>query len=112
MFTLGNGVYRKKKRYLLATYLLCLAEAYNPFFRQEIWVVKGSKTDVQIYLSPALIDTIKDAYFATPTAFGFKFMNHFVSSHPTLAEPEMTIPLVALGATAVSYESVIMISHD
>ncbi|PPR00388.1 hypothetical protein CVT26_009669 [Gymnopilus dilepis] len=66
-----------------------------------IWLTKGSKTDIQIFLSPALIDTIKEAFFATPTAFGFRFKDEYVSSHPTRPEPELTIPLVALGATAL-----------
>ncbi|PPQ86605.1 hypothetical protein CVT26_015013, partial [Gymnopilus dilepis] len=72
--------------------------------RKAIWLSKGSKTDIEsVFLSPALIDTIKEAFFATPTGFGFRFKGEYVSSHPTLPEPELTIPLVALGATGVSY---------
>ncbi|PPQ86667.1 hypothetical protein CVT26_012967, partial [Gymnopilus dilepis] len=65
--------------------------------RKVIWLSKGSKTDIEsVFLSPALIDTIKEAFFATPTGFGFRFKGEYVSSHPTLPEPELTIPLVAL----------------
>lgn len=66
-------------------------------------MTKGSKTDVQIYLNSGLIDLIKDAFFTTSSAFGYKYKDLYVSSHPTQPEPELTIPLVALGATAVSF---------
>jgi len=65
-------------------------------------MARNSVTDVQIYLNPGLIDLIKTAFFNGPTAFGYKFKKHYVTSHPDRKEPELTIPVVALGATAVS----------
>jgi len=69
---------------------------------EPVWMVKNSATDIQIYLNPGLIDLIKTAFFNGPTGFGYKFKQYYVSSHPELKEPELTIPIVALGATAVS----------
>ena len=65
-------------------------------------MARNSVTDVQIYLNPGLIDLIKTAFFNGPTAFGYKFKKHYVTSHPDHKEPELTIPVVALGATTVS----------
>jgi len=65
-------------------------------------MARNSVTDVQIYLNPGLVDLIKTAFFNGPTAFGYKFKKHYVTSHPDRKEPELTIPMVALGATAVS----------
>ena len=65
-------------------------------------MVKNSVNNIQIYLNPGLIDLIKTAFFNGPTGFGYKFKQYYVSSHPELKEPELTIPMVALGATAVS----------
>jgi len=65
-------------------------------------MARNSVTDVQIYLNPGLIDLIKTAFFNGPTAFGYKFKEHYVTSHPDRKEAELTIPVVALGATAVS----------
>jgi Domain of unknown function (DUF6532) len=66
-------------------------------------MMKGSATDVQIYLNPGLIDLIKNSFFNSPTAFGYKYRDYYVSSHPDGGrnEPELTISIVALGATAV-----------
>jgi len=64
-------------------------------------MVKNSVADIQIYLNPGLIEVIKTAYFNGPTGFGYKFKQYYVSSHPELKEPELTIPIVALGATTV-----------
>ncbi|PPQ66418.1 hypothetical protein CVT26_011287 [Gymnopilus dilepis] len=68
---------------------------------EPIWLTKRSQSEVYVYLNPALIDLIRDAFFSNPTAFGYKFKEYYVSSHPTQVEPELTIPLVALGATAL-----------
>ena len=65
-------------------------------------MVKNSLTDIQIYLNPGLIDLIKTAFFNGPMGFGYKFKKYYVSLHSNLKEPELTIPIVALGATAVS----------
>ena len=65
-------------------------------------MVKNSLTDIQIYLNPGLIELLKTAFFNGPTGFGYKFKQFYVSSHPDHKEPELTIPIVALGATAVS----------
>lgn len=65
-------------------------------------MARNSVSDVQIYLNPGLIDLIKTAFFNGPTAFGYKFKKYYVTSHPDRKEPELTIPVVALGATAVS----------
>ena len=43
------------------------------------------------------------AFFNGPTAFGHKFKEHYVSSHPDRKEQELTMSIVALGATAVRY---------
>ncbi|EDR06121.1 uncharacterized protein LACBIDRAFT_329281 [Laccaria bicolor S238N-H82] len=67
---------------------------------KPIWMVKNSVTDIQIYLNPGLINLIKTAFFNSPTGFGYKFKKYYVSSHPTLKDPELMIPIVALGATA------------
>ena len=54
-------------------------------------------------ISQSRIDRLnKTAFFNGPTAFGFKFKEYYVSSHPDRTEPELTMSIVALGATAVS----------
>jgi hypothetical protein len=63
--------------------------------------MKSTPNEVQIYLNPGLIDLIKIAFFNGPTAFGFKFREFYVSTHPVRKEPELTMSIVALGATAV-----------
>ena len=65
-------------------------------------MTKSSANGVQIYLNPGLIDLIKISFFNGPTAFGYKFKEFYVSSHPDRKEPELTMSIVALGATAVS----------
>jgi hypothetical protein len=72
------------------------------FVFEPVWMVKNSLTNIQIYLNPGLIELIKTAFFNGPTGFGYKFKKYYVSSHPSLKEPELTNPIVALGATAVS----------
>jgi len=69
-----------------------------------IWITEGKGADLQIYLNPAIIDCISKTFFSGPSAFGFKFRSCYVTSLPgtTHTEPEITIPIVALGATAVS----------
>ena len=71
-------------------------------FLEPVWMARNSVSDVQIYLNPGLIDLIKTAFFNGPTAFRYKFKKHYVTSHPDRKEPELTIPVVALGVTAVS----------
>ena len=71
-------------------------------FLEPVWMARNSVTDIQIYLNPGLIDLIKTAFFNGPTAFGYKFKKHYVTSHPDHKEPELTIPVVALSAMAVS----------
>lgn len=71
------------------------------FIFEPIWLTKTSATEVQIYLNPGLIDLIKTAFFNGPTAFGFKYKEHFVSSHPDHKELELTMSIVALGTTTV-----------
>ena len=73
----------------------------TPLF-EPVWMVKNSSTDIEIYLNLGLIKLIKTAFFNGPTGFGYKFKKYYVSSHPTLKEPKLTILIVALGATAVS----------
>jgi uncharacterized protein DUF6532 len=70
---------------------------------EAIWLTKRTANEVQIYLNPGLIDLIKMAFFNGPTAFGHKFKEHYVSSHPDRKEQELTMSIVALGATAVRY---------
>ena len=69
---------------------------------EPVWMVKNTVTDIQIYLNPGLIDIMKTAFFNGPTGFGYKFKQYYVSSHLELKEPELTIPIIALGAMAVS----------
>ena len=69
---------------------------------EPVWMVKNSLTDIQIYLNPGLVELLKTAFFNGPTGFGYKFKQFYVSSHPDHKEPELTIPIVALGATTVS----------
>ena len=69
---------------------------------EPVWMVKNSATDIQIYLNPSLIDVMKTAFFNGLTGFGYKFKQYYMSSHPECKEPELTIPIVALGATVVS----------
>ena len=72
-------------------------------FFEVIWLMKSSANEVQIYLNPGLIDLIKVAFFNGPTGFGFKYKEYFMSSHPDHKEPELTMSIVALGATAVCH---------
>lgn len=86
-------------------------EVWSPFsfdltlmsLPQPIWLMKGLKTDVQIYLNLGLVETIQDAFFGTTLAFGYKFKGIYVSLHLSKAEPELTRAIVALRATAVSF---------
>ena len=61
--------------------------------------MKGSATDVQIYLNPGLINLIKNSFFNTPMAFGYKYRDYYMLSHlnPDHNEPELTISIIALG---------------
>ncbi|PPR02153.1 hypothetical protein CVT26_012114 [Gymnopilus dilepis] len=68
---------------------------------KPIWLTKRSSTEVFIYLNPGLIDLLHYSCFATSGGLGWKFKEFYTSSHPTQSEPELTIPLVALGATAL-----------
>jgi hypothetical protein len=71
------------------------------FFFEPVWMTKSSATGVQIYLNQGLVDLLKTAFFNSPTAFGYKYKDCYVSSHPDHKEPELTMSIVALGATAV-----------
>jgi hypothetical protein len=96
----GNGPPIRMERYvynILFTHWHSLIR-----FLEPVWMARNSVSDVQIYLNPGLIDLIKTAFFNGPTAFGYKFKKYYVTSHPDRKEPELTIPVVALGATAVS----------
>jgi Domain of unknown function (DUF6532) len=66
-------------------------------------LTKGSANEVLIYQNPGLIDLIRMVFFNGPTAFGFKFREYYASTHlnPVRKEPELTMSIVALGATAV-----------
>ncbi|CAA7268815.1 unnamed protein product [Cyclocybe aegerita] len=66
---------------------------------KPMWVVKAK----EIYLNPALVSVLKEAFFDTPSAFGYKFKEFYVSLHPSpeLSEKELTVPLVALAATGL-----------
>ncbi|KAF8808311.1 hypothetical protein BYT27DRAFT_7241718 [Phlegmacium glaucopus] len=67
---------------------------------KPVWMVKNSLTDIQIYLNPGLVKLIKMAFFNGPTGFGYKFKQYYVSLHPDHKEPELIIPIIALGAMA------------
>jgi hypothetical protein len=82
------------------------------FLFQPIWLTKSTANDVQIYLNPGLVDLIKTAFFNSPTAFGFKHKQHYVSSHPDRKEPELTMSIVALGATAVRWFQVFCLKNS
>ena len=86
----------------ILAHLFCLRHALI-LFLEPVWMAKNSVgTDVQIYLNHSLIDLIKTTFFNGPMAFGYKFKKHYVMLHPDHKEPELTIPVVALGATVVS----------
>ena len=72
------------------------------FLFEPVWMVKNSSTDIQIYFNLGLVKLIKTAFFNGLTGFGYKFKKYYVSSHPDHKEPKLTIPIVALGAMAVS----------
>ena len=65
-------------------------------------MVRDLVTDIQIYLNPGLVDLIKTAFFNGPMAFRYMFKKHYVMLHPDHKEPDLTIPVVALGVTTVS----------
>ena len=44
----------------------------------------------------------QNRFFNGPMVFRYKFKKHYVTSHPDHKEPELTIPVVTLGAMAVS----------
>ena len=85
----------------VCSFSLFLIHDLTPLF-EPVWMVKNSVTDIQIYLNPGLIDLIKTSFFNSPMGFGYKFKEHYVSSHPDHKEPELTIPIVALSVMAVS----------
>jgi hypothetical protein len=63
------------------------------------WVVQGNK----IYLNSGIINILRSTFFSSPSAIGFRHKDLYRSSHPDRPEHELTIPLVALAATGVSY---------
>lgn len=65
-------------------------------------MVKNYLIDIQIYLNLGLVELLKTAFFKGPMSFGYKFKEYYVSPHLDLKEPELTIPIIALGATVVS----------
>ena len=85
----------------VCSFFLFLIHHLTPHFK-PVWMVKNSVTNIQIYLNPGLINLIKTSFFNGPTGFGYKFKEHYISLHPDHKEPELTIPIVALSATAVS----------
>ena len=76
---------------------------------KPVWMVKNSSTDIQIYLNLGLIKLIKTTFFNGLTGFGYKFKKFYVSSHPDHKEPELMIPIVALGAMAVSARFIMIV---
>ncbi|KAJ3557173.1 hypothetical protein NP233_g11809 [Leucocoprinus birnbaumii] len=55
----------------------------------------------KIYQGPELLRTLQQAFFATNTAFGYKFEEHYKSTHPDRSEAELPMSLIALAATGV-----------
>ena len=51
----------------------------------------------------AIIDTLKAAFFSKPSSLGNQYLDKFRSTLPDMEEHELSISLVALGATGVSY---------
>ncbi len=70
----------------------------SPTEIQEAWVPHRRKA----FLHPAIVETIKGGFFGSHKMVGNKQQVLFTSSLPSLPdEKELTIPLVALAATAV-----------
>jgi hypothetical protein len=97
----GQWANNKDGKVISSSFLYYIRVYWLTFPFEPIWLTKSTATEVHIYLNPGLIDLIKIAFFNGPTAFGYKYKEHFVSSHPDRKEPELTMPIVALGATAV-----------
>ncbi|KAJ3553226.1 hypothetical protein NP233_g12695 [Leucocoprinus birnbaumii] len=57
----------------------------------------------KIYQGPELLRTLQQAFFAMNTAFGYKFEEHYKSTHPDCSEAELPMSLIALAATGVSH---------
>ncbi|KAJ3557251.1 hypothetical protein NP233_g11791 [Leucocoprinus birnbaumii] len=64
---------------------------------QVKWVI----TPHTVYQNPAIIKTIQRAWFKTPTAFGTKLNDFYVSSLEGSSDKEFPIPVIALAATTV-----------
>ena len=100
MFIQGSGRVIRMERFFF--FKIYTTHAKSDYFLEPLWLTKSSGTDVQIYLNPGLIDLIKNSFFNNPTAFGYKYRDYYVSSHPDRKEPELTIPIVALSATVTA----------
>ncbi|PPQ77053.1 hypothetical protein CVT24_009601 [Panaeolus cyanescens] len=71
---------------------------------KPLWIVTEKDTYSQIYHNQAIIDCISMSFFANGSSFGYRFREEYKTSLPDLPaypEPEITIPIVALAATAV-----------
>lgn len=67
-------------------------------YQEPAWVVVKRT----VYLNPAIIDTIKTAWFISERTLGNQYLEAYVSSVPERPdEKEFTIPLVALAITGV-----------
>lgn len=69
-------------------------------FSKSIWAISDHSL---IYQNKGFMDTLKDAFFDTKGGFGFKYLDQFKSTLEGREEPELTIPIVALGATGVCF---------
>lgn len=49
-------------------------------------------------MHPAIVDTLKAAYFAKPSSLGYEYLDKFNAGKQ---EPELPFPLIALSATGV-----------
>jgi len=50
-----------------------------------------------------LVEIIHNSFFKTSTAFGYKYQKYFISSHLTWKELELSILLIALVVTGISF---------
>ncbi|KXN84703.1 hypothetical protein AN958_12222 [Leucoagaricus sp. SymC.cos] len=64
---------------------------------RKMWIIDPGQT----YLNPAIIKTLRRAWFLSGNSFGAQFDTYYIPSGSRTSEPRFTIPMVALAATAV-----------
>ena len=99
MYILSTGLWIKTAMYVLASFFQYMTWPFSLslFGWLRTLLLTSRYTSTQVSLTSWRL-----LFFNGSTGFGYKFKEYYVSLHPDLKELELTIPIVALSATAVS----------